>query len=671
MPDGSHVASRPEPAPAVPGGNSQGGLFVFAGAGVSLSMPAGLPLFWMLKDEVLAQLGLWDRLSGEHRGSALTGRQEVALGLAPEPFMQALRQADDDIDVDGWLAGALGGGEPNAGHVALAGLALAGAKVWTVNFDGLVERAAGPGLRVAAWPDDPPDGPALCKPHGTAGGPLIASSDAVLKPLAGAWRDRLAADLAECGTVVFVGYSARDLDLQPLWRELTFGKRIVWFDRPDKQDALRRLAVLGRDPNDPLVELLPAAGDWTNPTAAFVAWCQDAGVSPDPDPALVARLGDRVPPRRFPVLTAHPGPARAAVLSVLGDAAAARRGHLLQAARGPDRATAARAAAALTVNHGGRAVERALAAAALLPPGRRRDRIARKRVSILFNEGRHDEVLRLAGDGSDGDPLGPVLRSGSTRMTGSLDDAAALADQAVGLALAAAHPVLAANAGLQQCYALMWGGRLADARRALRDRLVPYAGLAATRWVAWAHVIDAALTVHEHDPSGPLDRPAIAFALRALSLADSLFAAEGLVDGRISALTVRLTALRLDGDSDSDYAEVRRLVGSLAAGDDAGTLYARGHAFTQEALDLEDGQLAVRQGHDEAGRGLLRRVAASRYPLHAALGELALAASAADENDASAHARAAGRIAERIGAGRVAEQADAALAGRPAPVYFP
>lgn len=470
---------------------------------------------------------------------------------------------------------------------------------------------------------------------------------------------------------MFVGYSARDLDLQPPWRELTAGKRIVWFDWLHDADALRRLAVLGRGPNDPLVKLLPAKDDGMNPTAAFVAWCQDAGVIPDP--ALVARLSDRVPPRRFPVLTARPGPARAAVLSVLGDALGARRGHVVQAVRGPDRAAAARAAVALTLNHGGRAVARALAAAALLPPGPRRDRIARKRVSILFNEGRHDEVLRLAGDGADGDPLGPVLRSGATRMTGSLDDAAALAQDAVRLALTVPHPVLAANASLQLCYALMWGGQLAETRRALHDRLVPYAALAATRWVAWGHVIDAALTIHEHDATGPPDRPAVASALRALSLADSLFGAEGLVEGRISALTVRLTALRLAGDfdGDGDYAEVRRLVGSLAAGDGTGTLYARGHAVTQEALDLEDGQLAVRQGHPEAGRNLLRRVAASRYPLHAALGELALAASATDRGSTRAHAGTAARIAERIGSRRVTEQAHAALAGRPAPVYFP
>lgn len=134
-------------------------LFVFAGGGVSLSMPAGLPLFWMLKDEILAQVGLWDRLSAEHRGSALTGRQEVARRLAPEPFMQALREAG--ADVDAWLAGALGGGKPNAGHAVLARLALSGARVWTVNFDDHIERAAGPGLLVGAWPDDPPDGPAL------------------------------------------------------------------------------------------------------------------------------------------------------------------------------------------------------------------------------------------------------------------------------------------------------------------------------------------------------------------------------------------------------------------------------------------------------------------------------------------------------------------------------
>lgn len=170
-------------------------------------------MFNWLRDEVLSQLGL------DSRDSA---RREVAAGLAPEPFMSELR--DGGIDVARWLRETLSG-KPNMAHRCLAELAHTGAGVWTVNFDTLIEQAD-PSLRVLAWPDAPTQTAQLVKPHGTLGSELIVTSDQVLGGLDRPWIERLRDDV-KGRTVIFVGYSGRDLDFQPIWNEVLKGAREV------------------------------------------------------------------------------------------------------------------------------------------------------------------------------------------------------------------------------------------------------------------------------------------------------------------------------------------------------------------------------------------------------------------------------------------------------------
>jgi hypothetical protein len=94
-------------------------LFVFAGAGVSVSMPAGLPVFDWLRDAILDQLGLGGYVTGPAGPDSRIA--EVASGLVPEPFMLELSRAG--VDVQAWLRAVLSAGEPNAAHHALAQLA--------------------------------------------------------------------------------------------------------------------------------------------------------------------------------------------------------------------------------------------------------------------------------------------------------------------------------------------------------------------------------------------------------------------------------------------------------------------------------------------------------------------------------------------------------------------
>src|SRR5919201_5910234 len=107
-------------------------LFVFAGAGASLSAPAGLPQFRWIRDALLGELRLDEYVPPSRPQDAGTEQQQVAAGLAPEPFFLALQRGGSDVVA--WLRALLSRGTPNAAHVALAQLAARGARVWTVNF---------------------------------------------------------------------------------------------------------------------------------------------------------------------------------------------------------------------------------------------------------------------------------------------------------------------------------------------------------------------------------------------------------------------------------------------------------------------------------------------------------------------------------------------------------
>jgi hypothetical protein len=200
-------------------------VFVFFGAGASLSAPSCLPLFYWLREEILTQLDLGAYVPTSPAADA--GKVAVARSLTPEPFFRDLTHAG--VDVEGWLGQVLGGGSPNAAHRGAAALAEAGAQVWTVNFDRLIEDALISPVVVSQWPDDPDPAARILKPHGSLGGPLIVRSEQVLAGLPSAWEAKLRADVAG-RTVMFLGYSGRDLDLRPLWSDvLAAAERVIWF----------------------------------------------------------------------------------------------------------------------------------------------------------------------------------------------------------------------------------------------------------------------------------------------------------------------------------------------------------------------------------------------------------------------------------------------------------
>jgi hypothetical protein len=328
--------------------------------------------------------------------------------------------------------------------------------------------------------------------------------------------------------------------------------------------------------------------------------------------------------------------------------------------RGPGRSRAARDLAALELNHGGQWLASLLALAELAPPvgtlATRRQEAKRKRVTVLSKLGKHRAVLR-ATRGLPADAVSTLLllRSASVRITGSLDEAAALAEEAAKRAKREEHAVRIAHASYQWCQALVWAGRIEEAHKCLDTWLLPHAPIAASRWVAWANFISGCLLVREGEPS---------LAIAEFEHGEARFRAEVLIDGLVSIQTARLTALRQLG-SDADFERERGVaIERLAARHRRETYYARGHAFTREGLDLEQGEYErMHLKQPSAARETYQRVASSAYPIHGSQAHLGLAMVASSDQDCQAEARRALTVAQQIGSRAIADRAKSVIAG--------
>ena len=651
-------------------------LFIFAGAGVSRSVPARLPTFDALRDEVLNQLGLHQYMWNKEEKS---DPQKVAEALAPELFMLGLSEAH--IDVEGWLSEVLSGTQPNAAHHALAQLAARGSRVWTVNFDTLIEQASEPGrgLRVIAWPAGPPTDPQpggrLLKPHGTVGGSLIVTARQVIGELPDAWKDRLRSDVRG-RTVLFVGYRGRDLDFQPIWDEvLSEAAEVIWFDvwadgmmseAEEKRKLLSRVNASGKltlarpAPPAPGVPSSPRH----NPSWDFIAWCQDRHLI-DIDPALVARLFDEPPAggRPYPPLPGKTVWARPAVQGMLGDYQGARSSYWRAAARPGYQWKAASSLAMSHVIHAGNGTAAVLGAAAALPArgraGRVRELALRMRLTAWARTARHEAVLRATRDLADDLPsVYLILRSESLRVTGSLDEAAAIAGRAREKAQKEQHEVRLAHAAFQEGLALLWAHRVDDVRTCLDKYLRDYARLAGNRWMAWADFVEAGYEVH----CGHGD-----LALRKYDEAEVRFTAEGLLDGVVSVDTARLAAYRLTSN-DSRYTETLDRVTAASRGDGgSGRYYTRRNDFTAKSILNDRAEFMRCRRHDlDRATSMYEETAASRHPLQSALGHLGLALIQAERGEAPAEAAVALRLAQETGCRLVADRARE-LETQPAP----
>jgi hypothetical protein len=641
-------------------------LFVFAGAGASYAPPAALALFDPMRNAILDELNLHEYVPGS--AASRPDLAGITRGLAPEPFMFALRESG--VDVEGWLTRTLRTDdpyrpEPNAVHVALAQLAASGAAVWTVNFDTLIEEAV-PGLRTVSWPADPARGGDVFKPHGSLPGPLILASDDVLRGLRPDW-ERALTEAVRRPVVVFIGYSGRDFDFQPLWDELLDGAgTVIWFYRPDPDDpeepARRRRLLRRCVERDALIQVESA-----NPSVDFVAWCERNGMA-SVAPSLVDRLSENRPERPFPRLDVSSGEAEATIRGVLGDWRGAIRTNLSRLRHEPGRRAVATQLAKLVVNNAGRWVTVPLWWGGKIPflPPQTRIGAERKRLTVHSRLGNHRPVLRGTRHVGDQDlSTLLILRAEALRVTGSLDEAVDAAAEAYDRARTEAEPVRVAHAAFQQAQALLWAERLDECRRCLDQRLRPASVIAAARWVAWADFVEGGIAVHEGDPIA---------AEKYYELSEQRFRGEGLTDGVVSVQTARLTVQRMQ-TSAGFPAALAELRTSMASTDAQSTFFTKGHPFTDEAVLIEEAEYARthRGDLDSAGRAYAT-VARSRFPLQRSLGLLGVGSISVERGADRVALSEARDLATRIGARLIARHADAALAlpggRRPGEVYF-
>ncbi|MGH3170232.1 MAG: hypothetical protein ACRDN0_30660, partial [Trebonia sp.] len=252
-----------------------------------------------------------------------------------------------------------------------------------------------------------------------------------------------------------------------------------------------------------------------------------------------------------------------------------------------------------------------LSAAVLLPPygrvGQARELALRMRLTAWSRTARHSAVLRATrGLRDDALSVYLILRSEALRVTGSLDEAAAVAAIARERAAKEEHEVRLAHAAFQEGLALLWAGRLDEVRTCLDRYLLDYARLAGNRWTAWANFVEAGWEVHSgHGPE----------ALAKYDEAELRFGAEGLLDGVVSVKTARLAACRLAGT-----AEYTKALAEVTAGSRGGAgraaYYTQGNDFTAESILNDQAEFTRCSLHDlDAAQAKYERTAASRFPL--------------------------------------------------------
>jgi hypothetical protein len=257
-------------------------LTIFVGAGISV--PSGAPDFRRLRDLFLTELvgGAAVRVDVEQLSPELIfATLDDGLSRTRELVRQQLwRECERH--------------EPGPNHLAVARLGSAGARIWTPNFDTLIERAAerlGLSWSAITTPAElaqAPEAPAaghllLIKPHGSfpfTGDPpceprrhdyeLLFRTQDVWREAHEQWIDRMIADCQGREVGVY-GYRGVDPDLAPaLIRALPRAREVEWWELPSQASNLarlrRRFGVLGPqvqisagDPSEQLQARAPGA----------------------------------------------------------------------------------------------------------------------------------------------------------------------------------------------------------------------------------------------------------------------------------------------------------------------------------------------------------------------------------------------------------------------------
>ena len=236
--------------------STEGKLTLFVGSFVSVRAPTGLPMAAELKQAILATL--W-RECRSRLSPALTGPPSSTLRrsqwseLPLEILMEEVLSATG-VPVDRLLS-FLSEAVPNRNHAVLARLLdQVSTRLVTTNFDELIEAAR----------SVPGDRQRLSKPHGTISNPsdMTIQLTQVGRRIVSA-RKRSALELDLSGRdVCFIGYSGRDLDIQPLLRSAPI-RSVLWITKPplEGESTIERDRIRGLFGADTPVRCVAADAD--------------------------------------------------------------------------------------------------------------------------------------------------------------------------------------------------------------------------------------------------------------------------------------------------------------------------------------------------------------------------------------------------------------------------
>lgn len=595
-------------------------------------------MFNAMRDHILTQIGLEGLLKRD--SDDLPSPVET---LTPEPFFAALDKGK--INVEGFLQLSLGGAAANAGHVAVAELARAGAKVWTVNYDELIETAlAGPHLTRTArkeQEDDVVPTADVMKPHGTLSAPFkIYTTQQVATGLPAAWRDRLAADVRD-RTVVFIGSSGRDLDFVAVWPEvLTAARRVLWFtfvpSDAQERDTREAIELSLRNLGDRLmfIEERPIS-EGGNPTRRFVHWCLETGLIAGVDPNLLDLLW--VPPvaAGLPPLQGPRVVARADILGKVGRNWAEEAELLKQCLTGPDRPLGLEGLIKARVHHSGPKANLVLAPLSSGPIRLVRPTLAehvRKwQLEKSSNAGRVRPVLQALKGIEPRSANDVCYLTMATRAVGNLDEAVSIAQHGL-RTFTACDPYLMANMSFQCALSLVWAGRFDEAQEELDSRTRPRARVTAVRWVAWETFTRAVLDIDRDRPETTAEN---------LQFARRLFEWEGHHSASLYCHISELTAHRQRQD-DAAFASA---LDSIRRSGRRRPMRARAAGDQTAALLIERGQFAQFHEDDSQRAEAFYRAACSSLPILNSQARLLLAMG---QRDAHPDLTKADRIARDI-----------------------
>ena len=583
---------------------------LFLGSGASYPYPSQLPTFHHILKEWLFYLS--DFLSNLS-APRVTEKQKTELVMMlrvmpPEAIFQVMDSCQRR-KLQRALIATLNCREPNTTHYITVRILKNGGTIWTTNFDTLIEQAAGikpkdscriafDKSKVSVFADKNIH---LIKPHGTLPLPetWVFRSEDVLQPAPQVVRDRLIQDIKN-HYMIFLGYSASDLDLRPVLQEAVEDTGLgIWFCKPGEVDWIRKLFPIACG-NGRLT--LSAAED---PSRNFWDWAKDKG--------LLENI-----PERLPV----PRPNVKPLSKLLDDSVICatlfrRMGALsiaLQALRpGLIRFRFGALNLYLSINrqqlrclglitHFLRAVFRII-----LWPLRNKGLYSLS--YMAFEVGRYGLAARIAQiDRAHATIKRNIQLTASLRMSGKLEEALKVIEDIIAGAEKWDSASLEARAVFEKAMSLRWLGRECEAMKAMDNLSKQRLKHADLSWQGWFHFEKGTCLSLQGEMEA---------AGKEVSEAERIFTVATNPLGRVDTLLLKCTVCRFTSQIKEAWKVVKTIEALLG-------FSGRGE-FAREALEFEKGELLRQESRYREAENSYHMLLKSRSKLHQCHGALGMA----------------------------------------------